>query len=153
MPDVRDPPLDPASLSGLELIQLMLAGGFAPPPIAALMGFRLVEVADGWARFEGEPGPQHYNPLDVVHGGFALTLLDSALGCAVHTTLAPGVGYTTLETKVNMIRAMTQDTGTVSAEGRVIHVGRRTGVAEGKIVDAAGKVLAFGSSTCAVFTP
>jgi uncharacterized protein (TIGR00369 family) len=96
------------------------------------------------------PGPQHYNPIGSVHGGIALTLLDSAMGCAVHTTLAAGVGYTTLEVKTNFVRAITGETGVIRCEGTVVHRGSRIATAEGRITDAAGKLLAHGSTTCLI---
>ncbi len=138
-------------LSGLEYMRRMIAGEFPPPPIAKLVGFRLAAVAPGEAVFECEPGEQHYNPIGVVHGGLAMTLLDSAMGCAVHTLLAKGTGYTTLEVKVNLVRAMTKDTGLLRCTGKVIHQGRSTATAEGRIEDAAGKLYAHGSTTCIVF--
>src|SRR5919107_950866 len=97
------------------------------------------------------PGPQHFNPIGTVHGGLAATLLDSAMGCAVHTTLPAGAGYTTLEIKVNYVRALTAGTGGVRCEARVIHVGGRTATAEGKVLDAAGKLYAHATTTCIIF--
>ena len=137
-------------LSGLDLINAMFAGELPPPPIAELMGFRGVEIELGRAVFEFEPGPQHYNPIGTVHGGVAMTLLDSAMGCAVHSTLAAGVRYTTLEVKTNFVRPMTVDTGLVRCEGTVIHGGSRVATAEGKVVDSAGKLLAHGTTTCLI---
>jgi uncharacterized protein (TIGR00369 family) len=138
-------------LSGLEYIQAIFAGELPPPPIAELIGFRLVEVAEGSAVFEMEPGPQHYNPIGSVHGGIALTLLDSAMGCAVHTTLERGVGYTTLEVKTNFVRPITADTGLIRCEGAVVHRGARIATAEGKLSDPGGKLLAHGTTTCLIF--
>jgi uncharacterized protein (TIGR00369 family) len=137
-------------LSGMEYIQAIFAGELPPPPIATLMGFRGVEAEPGRALFEMEPGPQHYNPIGSVHGGIALTLLDSAMGCAVHTLLAAGVGYTTIELKTNFVRAITADTGVIRCEGTVIHKGSRVATAEGKLTDAAGKLLAHGTTTCLI---
>jgi uncharacterized protein (TIGR00369 family) len=136
--------------SGLETIKAIFAGTLPPPPIAELMGFRGVEIELGRAVFEFEPGPQHYNPIGSVHGGVAMTLLDSAMGCAVHSTLDPGVRYTTLEVKTNFVRPMTVDTGLVRCEGTVLHAGSRIATAEGKIHDAAGKLLAHGTTTCLI---
>jgi len=104
-------------LAGIDYIRALFAGQLPQPPIAVLMGFRGVEVSAGEAVFEMEPGPQHYNPIGSVHGGVALTLLDSPMGCAVHTLLDPGVGYTTLEVKANFVRAITAETGLVRCEG------------------------------------
>jgi uncharacterized protein (TIGR00369 family) len=114
------------------------------------MGFRGVEFDHGRAIFEMTPGPQHYNPIGTVHGGVALTLLDSAMGCAVHTTLEAGVGYTTLEVKTNFVRAITADTGLIRCEGTVVHSGSRIATAEGRLTDAAGRLLAHGTTTCLI---
>jgi len=138
------------SLAGLDYMREMIAGRIAAPPIARLMGFRLVRVDEGLAVFECKPGEQHYNPIGVVHGGLAMTLLDSAMGCCVHTRLPPKVGYTTLEAKVNLVRAISAKTGTIRATGRVIHFGGKTATAEGRLEDAAGKLYAHGSTTCII---
>jgi uncharacterized protein (TIGR00369 family) len=130
----------------------MIAGRIAPPPIMRLMGFRLAQVGEGLAVFECEPAEQHYNPIGVVHGGLAMTLLDSAMGCCVHTRLPAMVGYTTLEAKVNMVRPISAQTGTIRATGRVIHFGSRTATAEGRLEDSQGKLLAHGSTTCIILT-
>jgi uncharacterized protein (TIGR00369 family) len=137
-------------LSGLEYIQAIIGGELPAPPIAELVGFRLVEAEPGRAVFEMEPGPQHYNPIGSVHGGVAMTLLDSAMGVAVHTLLEPGVGYTTLELKTNFVRPMTVDTGLVRCEGNILHSGSRVATAEGKLTDANGKLLAHGTTTCLI---
>ena len=137
-------------LSGMEYIQAIFAGELPPPPIATLMGFRGIEAEPGRALFEMEPGPQHYNPIGSVHGGVALTLLDSAMGCAVHTLLERGVRYTTLEVKTNFVRPIAADTGVIRCEGTVIHIGARVATAEGKLTDAAGKLLAHGTTTCLI---
>jgi uncharacterized protein (TIGR00369 family) len=144
---------DIASLSGLDFMRGMLAGAAPPPSISATLGFRLVEVDDGYALFEGEPSDKILNPLGIVHGGWALTLIDSACGCASHTTLAAGLGFTTLETKVNFVRAITPTTGLVRAEGRVLSRGRTIITADAKITDAKGKLYAHGTSTCLVLRP
>ena len=138
------------ALAGIDYMKEMIAGRIAPSPIMRLMGFRLVQVGEGLAVFECEPGEQHYNPIGVVHGGLAMTLLDSAMGCCVHTRLAAGVGYTTLEAKVNLVRAITAKTGTIRATGKVIHLGGKTATAEGRIEDAAGKLYAHGTTTCII---
>jgi uncharacterized protein (TIGR00369 family) len=138
------------NLSGLEYMKEMIAGRIAAPPIMSLMGFRLAQVGDGLAVFECEPGEQHYNPIGVVHGGLAMTLLDSAMGCCVHTRLPAKVGYTTLEAKVNMVRAITAKTGTIRATGKVIHLGGKTATAEARLEDAAGKLYAHGTTTCII---
>jgi uncharacterized protein (TIGR00369 family) len=145
-------PLDQAlSTDGLTFLQAMIDGKLPAPPIAETLGFDLIAVEQGKAVFEGMPAFRHYNPLGTVHGGFAMTLLDSCLGCAVHTTMAKGEGYTTLEVKVNLVRAITKDTGRIVATGRLIHRGRTTATAEGDIRDAAGNLLAHGTTTCMIF--
>ena len=138
-------------LSGMEYIQAIFRGELPAPPISELMGFRGVEAEPGRAVFEMEPGPQHYNPIGSVHGGIALTLLDSAMGCAVHTTLGPGVRYTTLEVKTNFVRPISVDTGVIRCEGVVLHSGSRIATAEGKLTDVNGKLLAHGTTTCLIF--
>lgn len=138
-------------LSGLEYLRKIVAGELPPPPIGALMDFRVIEVEEGRAVFAVTPAEYHYNPIGVVHGGVAATLLDSALGCAVHSTLPAGVGYTTLEIKVNYIRPLTKETGPVRCEAKVIHLGARTAIAEGRIEDERGKLYAHGSTTCIIF--
>jgi uncharacterized protein (TIGR00369 family) len=145
------PPEIAASMSGLELLQGMIAGRFPGPPILELIGFNLVEVEKGRAVFAGVPAFKHYNPLGTVHGGYAATLLDSCMGCSVHTTLPKGTGYTTLEFKVSLVRAVTADTGPVRAEGKVINSGRRIATAEGRLIDAGGRLLAHATTTCLVF--
>lgn len=137
--------------TGLELLSELIEGRLPPPPIANTIGFRLVEVAEGRAVFVGEPHESLYNPIGVVHGGFAMALLDSALGCAVHSTLVAGEAYTTVETKVNFVRPITIDTGLVRCEGVVVHRGGRIAIAEGKLVaESTGKLLALGTTTCLV---
>jgi uncharacterized protein (TIGR00369 family) len=138
------------SLSGLEFLQRIADGRLPRPPISATLNFALVEVAKGAAVFEGTPGPEHYNPIGSVHGGIAATLLDSCMACAVQSTLAQGFGYTTLEFKISFVRGMTADTGRVRAEGKVLSAGRRIGTAEGRLVDAQGRLLATGTTTCLV---
>ncbi|MBA2703734.1 MAG: PaaI family thioesterase [Blastocatellia bacterium] len=140
-------------LSGMEYLQKIVAGELPPPPIGVLMNFRIAELSEGRAVFTVEPAEYHYNPIGVVHGGLAATLLDSAMGCAVHSTLPAGASYTTLEIRVNYLRAMSAETGLVRCEANLIHVGGRTAVAEGKILDQQGKLYAHGTTTCIVFRP
>lgn len=137
--------------SGIEFLQRILTGELPRAHISETLDFNLVEVEHGRAVFQGTPGRQHYNPMGSVHGGYFCTLLDSAVGCAVMTTLPKGMGYTTLELKVNLIRALTDKTGPVRAEGKIIQVGGRVGVAEGRILDAEGKIYAHATTTCLVF--
>jgi len=138
-------------LSGLEYMRGYIEGRFPHAPMADTLGFRLAEVAEGRAVFASEPAEFHYNPIGVVHGGFAMTLLDSSMGVAIHTTLARGERYTTLETKVNFVRAITSDTGPVRCESAVVHRGRRVATAEGRLVaERTGKLLAHGTTTCLI---
>ena len=146
-------PEEMAGLSGREFLQAMIDGRLPAPPIGKTMSFKLVEVGDGFAIFEGEPGPHLLNPLGGVHGGWALTLIDSITGCAAHTTLPAGVGYATVETKANFSRPIAADSGRVRAEGRVVGRGRTIISAEGRIVDSRGRLLAHGTSTLMVFRP
>jgi len=146
------PPLESLkAMSGLEFQQRIADGRLPQPPITQTLGFRLVDVAPGFALFTMTPAFQHYNPIATVHGGVAATLLDSCMSCAIQTHLQAGTGYTTLETKVNFVRAITQDTGPIRAEGRSLYVGRRSGTAEGKVLDANGTLLAHGTTTCLIF--
>ena len=139
-----------AGMAGLEYLRAMIAGQLPAPPFAQTVGFNLVEADDGRAVFEIEPMEYHYNPSGAVHGGVACTLLDSAMGCAVHTTLPAGVGYTTVELKVNLVRAITVRTGQLLAEGRIIHRGNRVATAEGFLRGPDGKLYAHGTTTCMI---
>ena len=140
------------SMSGIEFLRAIRDRRLPAPPIAKLMGFDLVEVAPGYAVFEVVPAERHYNPIGVVHGGLAMTLLDSAMGCAVQTHMPAGSGYTTLEAKTNLVRAITTDTGKLRAIGRTLHVGKRMATAEGRLEDGAGKLYAHSSTTCIVLS-
>lgn len=140
-----------ARVSGLELLQGMLRGEHPYPPICELLDFLLVEVEPGRAVFQGEPQRAHYNPLGSVHGGYHATLLDSCMACAVQSLLPVGQAYTTLEFKVNFVRPLTEATGTVRAEGKVIQSGRRIATAEGRLVDANGRIYSHGTTTCLIF--
>ena len=137
-------------VTGLEQLRAMIAAG-GRPPIGETLDFSLVEAGDGTAVFAGTPGQHAYNPIGTVHGGYAATLLDSACGCAVHSKLGVSQGYTTLELKVAYHKAMTDKTGPVRAEGRVVSFGRRAAFAEARIVDAAGRLYASATSTLLVF--
>ena len=140
-------------LSGLEALTAMIAGDLPVPPIGRLMGFRLVEVEKGRAVFEGTPGADLLNPLGAVHGGYALALIDSACGCAVHSELDAGIGYTTVETKANFTRPIDPQGGPISCEGRVLSRGRQIATAEAYLRSAEGKLLAHGTSTLIIFAP
>jgi len=144
---------DIKDLSGLEMLRAMIAGALPAAPIAEPMGFRLAEVEKGRAVFEGEPGPHLLNPLGAIHGGWALTLIDSACGCAVHSELDAGVGYTTIETKVNFTRPIAPDGGAVRCEGRVLSRGRQIATAEASLRSADGRLLAHGTSTLIILSP
>lgn len=146
-------PDDLAGLSGREMLEAMLAGRLPAPPIGRTLAFRLVEIGDGLAIFEGQPGPELLNPLGTVHGGWAMTLIDSATGCALHTLLPAGAGYTTIETKVNMTRAIRAEDATVRCEGKVLSNGRQVATAEARLVSADGRLLAHGTSTLMIFAP
>ena len=137
-------------MSGLELFKLLQASGGFAPPIAKLIGQTLEEVEEGRVVMKLEPGEHLYNPIGMVHGGAMATLLDSVMGCAIHTLLPKGRAYSTLEIKVNYLRAVTTESGSITGEGRAVHVGRRSAVAEGKAFDAAGKLVATASTTCIV---
>jgi len=138
-------------MSGLEFLRRIVDGRLPRPPITETLGFDLAEVSPGFALFTMTPQFRHYNPIGTVHGGVAATLLDSCMSCAVQTTMEAGLGYTTLEIKVNMVRPITEKTGPIRAEGRSLHTGRRSATAEGKILDATGTLLAHGTTTCIVF--
>jgi uncharacterized protein (TIGR00369 family) len=140
-----------AAMTGLEQLQTMLRGEAAYPSIGKTLDFMLVEVSEGKAVFQGAPGPGHLNPMGRVHGGWYATLLDSALGCSVHTCVPAGKAYTTLELKVNLVRALTPAIKRVRAIGRVIHVGAQTATAEARLEGPDGTLYAHGTTTCLVF--
>jgi uncharacterized protein (TIGR00369 family) len=142
---------DLAGLDGAAQFEAMLGGKLPYPPIARTLDFMLIEVGPGSATFQGTPGAAHLNPLGTVHGGWFATLLDSALGCCIHASLPAGKSYTTLELKVNMIRALTPKVQRVRAHGRVIHLGGQTATAEARLVGPDGKLYAHASTTCLVF--
>ena len=140
-----------AGMTGLEYIRALIEGRIPPPPMAVTLGFAVTEAEEGRAVFRSEAAEFLYNPIGVIHGGFAMTLLDSAMGVAIHTTLARGERYTTLETKVNFVRPILADTGPVRCEATVVHRGRRVATAEGRLIaDATGKLLAHGTTTCLI---
>ena len=139
------------SYDGIGFLRAIIDGTQPQPPFSELLGFHLVDVGEGRAAFEGVPEFRHYNPIGTVHGGFASALLDSALACAIFSTMLKGDTWTTLELKLNFVRAMTKDTGPVRAEGRVIHRGRTVATSEGDLKDRAGKLYAHASTTCMIF--
>ena len=140
-----------AGRSGLELMQAMLRGELPYAPIARTLDFQLLEVGEGRAVFQGAPGPGHLNPMGGIHGGWYATLLDSALGCAVHTMMPPGRGYTTAELGVNLVKAIGTKVQRVRAEGRVLHCGRQLATAEARLVGPDGTLYAHATTTCLVF--
>jgi uncharacterized protein (TIGR00369 family) len=142
-----------AELSGLDALRAIISGEIAAAPIAVLMNMRLVEVAEGRAVFEADPAEEHYNPVGVVHGGFALTILDSALGCAIHTMLPPKAFYGTTDVHARLLRPITKDTGTVRAEATVVSIGRTLGTSEARLVTRDGTLLATGTTACAIRRP
>jgi len=137
--------------SGLEFLQAIASGELPGPPIGATLGFVPIECEPGRVVFQGQPRREHFNPLGTVHGGYVATLLDSCVACAVQTMLPAGKAYTTLELKVNFIRALTDQVGPVRAEGKVVSVGGQIGIAEGRLTDSAGKLYAFATTTCLIF--
>lgn len=140
-----------ASRSGVQFFDAIFAGELPSPPIGETLDFVPVHVESGFAVFQGKPKPRHYNPLGTVHGGWFATLLDSAVGCAVHSTLPAGKGHTTVELNINIVRALTEAVPLVRAEGKVIHVGRQVATAEGRMIGHDGKLYAHASTTCLVF--
>jgi len=141
------------ALSGKALLEAIRSGEIPPPPIAVLLGMRIIEVSEGRAVFAMEPAEYHYNPLGIVHGGVTATLLDTALGCAIQSMLPPATGCTTIEIKVNYLQPLTVQTGTVYGEGKIIHMGGRIATAEARLTDAAGKLYAHATTTCSIFRP
>lgn len=139
-----------AELSGLDYMRAVAAGRVAPPPIAVLLRLQPVEVESGRVVFEGEPGEEHYNPIGTVHGGYAATLIDSAVGCAVHTTLPAGSGYSTQTLEAKFVRPVTAGTGVLRCEAQVLHRGRRQATAEARVYDPAGRLVAHGTGTCLI---
>jgi uncharacterized protein (TIGR00369 family) len=144
MPVIRE------GLSGLDYFRKMIAGEVDPPPMLKLLGIRLTEAEEGRVVFTAAVDDRHYNGMGVAHGGFAATLLDSALGCAINTVMPPGRRFTTLELKVNLTRPLTREVGPLRCEGLIIHVGGRVATSEARIVDAHGKLYAHGTTTCIV---
>jgi uncharacterized protein (TIGR00369 family) len=140
-------------MSGLEFLSRIARGELPWPPIGKLMDFGPTEVGEGRAVFEVVPGERHYNPIGVVHGGLLATILDSAMACAVHSTLPAGTGYTTVELHVNLVRAAGTETGRLRAEGELLHRGSRVATAQGRVVDAKGRLYAHGTTTCLILTP
>lgn len=140
-----------AGRSGLQVFQALLAGEIPPPPMAITLDFTLISIESGFAVFQGQPHFNHYNPMGTVHGGWFATLLDSAMGCAVHSALPAGKAYTTLELKLNIVRALTNAVPLVRVEGRLVHGGRQVATAEARLIGADGKLYAHANTTCLIF--
>jgi uncharacterized protein (TIGR00369 family) len=138
------------SMSGLDYLGRIARGEIPRPPIAALLGFDLVEVGEGRAVFVVEPGEQHFNPIGLVHGGLLATVLDSAMGCAVHSTLPAGAGYSTVELHVNLVRAVTAETGRLRCEAELVYGGGRLATAQARAVDDSGRLYAHATTTCLI---
>jgi len=141
------------ALSGLDYLRGILRGDFPAAPIAATLGFAPTEFEPGRAVFEGTPERFAYNPIGSIHGGWAATLLDSAMGCAVHTTLPAGKAYTTVDLSISLVRAITERSGRIRCEAKIIHTGGSVATAEGRITGADGTLYAHGTTTCLVLTP
>ena len=141
-----------AGLSGIELLSAIGRGELPPPPVMRTLGIEPVEVGEGWMKFSLAPHEMHYNPLGTVHGGVIATLLDSAAGCAVHSVLPAGLGYTSIDLTAKYLRPVTVDTGRVIVTGTVLSRGSRTALAEARLTDARGRLLAHATSTCMIFS-
>ena len=135
-------------MSGLEFVQGLADGTLPLNTIARTLGYDVTEAAHGRVVIVAQPNDSHLNPAGTVHGGFSATLLDSCMGLAIQSTLERGVGQTTLEFKISLVRAITLETGQIRAEGKVLNCGRRVGTAEGRVIDAKGRLLAHGTTTC-----
>jgi uncharacterized protein (TIGR00369 family) len=142
-----------ATMSGLEIMRAIVTGALPHPPIGGLLRIRMTDAEEGRVACVLEPGEDQYNPIGSVHGGVLATLMDSAMSCAVHSTLPAGTGYTTLEVKANFLRPVSASTGPLTCEGRVVHAGSRVATAEGRVVDGAGRLYAHGTVTCLVLRP
>lgn len=144
-------PLEFSRLSGLEQLRAIFDGRAGYDGMVQAMGLEPVSAEEGLVVFKGMPERRHFNPLGQVHGGYAATMLDTAMGCSVHSTLKPGQGFTTLELKVAYHRPMSETSGPLRAEGRIVSAGRRAAYAEGRVFDKDGKLCASGTTTCLVF--
>jgi uncharacterized protein (TIGR00369 family) len=142
----------PGTIAGLEFLKRLADGSYSAPPFAAETDIWIVEVEQGRVVFAATPSKRFYNPGGTVHGGWISTLLDSAMGCAVHSTLAPGQAYTTVDMTISFVRPVFEKTGRLKCEGKIIHTGGRIGTAEGRVWDETGTLIAHGSETCLVMT-
>ncbi len=141
---------DFSAMTGLEQLRAIIDGALPRPAMATTLNFRLSDVDDGTATFEGEPTTNALNPMGMIHGGWSASILDSAVGCAIHTTLKPGERYTTLELKINIVRAVLPDHGVYRCVGTVLHRGRTTATAEARLYNPEGKLAAHGTTTCLI---
>ncbi len=139
------------AMSGLEFVQGLVAGGLPLNTIAQTLGYDVVEAENGRVVVALVPTGAHLNPAGTVHGGLTATLLDSCMGLAIQSTLDKGIGQTTLEFKISLLRPITPETGPITAEGKVLNCGRRIGTADGRVTDAKGRLLAHGTTTCLIF--
>jgi uncharacterized protein (TIGR00369 family) len=151
--DPRDAVQRRKTLSGKAQLEALRSGEFPPSPVAVLLGTRITEVSEGHVVFTMEPAEYHYNLIGTVHGGVIATILDSTLSCAILSVLPPETGCSTIELKVNYLRPLTVETGTVYGDGKIIHVGERTATAEARLTDATGKLYAHATGTCIIFRP
>jgi uncharacterized protein (TIGR00369 family) len=145
------PPEALMTMSGLDFIRAIMAGAHPPPSMALLVGFNIVEAEEGRVVFSGAPTESHLNPMGVVHGGYAATLLDSCMTCAVQSALKPGLAATTLDLVVHFTRAATPQSGELRAEGKTVHVGRQFATAEGRLTDPQGRIIAHATTSCLIF--
>jgi uncharacterized protein (TIGR00369 family) len=142
-----------SGLSGLEILRALLDGSLPPPPFGATTSMGPVSVEEGRVVFEADPSERFYNPMGTVHGGWIATLLDSVMGCAVHSVLKPGQTYTTIEMKTVFVRPVFEATGRLTCEGTLLHVGSRVASSEGKVFDSRGRLVAHGTETCLIMEP
>jgi uncharacterized protein (TIGR00369 family) len=140
-----------AEIDGLEFLNRIKAGRIPPPPMMVLLGFDVAEIERGRVVFAATPTSAHYNPAGMVHGGYAATMLDSAMTCAVQSTLAPGLACTTVDLNIHYTRGATAESGLLRAEGKVVHVGRQIATAEGRVTDPQGRVIAHATTSCLIF--
>jgi uncharacterized protein (TIGR00369 family) len=144
-------PVELVTMSGLDFMRAIMAGAYPPPSMAVLMGFNIVEADEGRVVFSGSPNGDHLNPMGVVHGGYAATLLDSCMTCAVQSTLKPGLAATTLDIAIHFTKAARPHSGPLRAEGKTVHVGRQFATAEGRLTDVEGRIIAHATTSCLIF--
>jgi uncharacterized protein (TIGR00369 family) len=145
------PPEQLTAMSGLDFVRAIMNGAHPPPSMAVLIGFNIIEAEEGRVVFAGAPNESHLNPMGVVHGGYAATLLDSCMTCAIQSALKPGFAATTLDLVVHFTKAATPQSGELRAEGKTVHVGRQYGTAEGRLTDPQGRIIAHATTSCLIF--